>query len=63
VRAVSPYGEAEFVVKVDPDLRDDCVMIYSGTPGVNYLTPDELSLEGDSAIYQETRILLEVVEQ
>jgi anaerobic selenocysteine-containing dehydrogenase len=35
VRAVSPYGEAEFVVKVDPDLRDDCVMIYSGTPGVN----------------------------
>lgn len=62
VRAVSPYGEAEFVVKIDPDLRDDCVKIFSGTPGVNYLTPDELSLEGDSAIYQETRIVLEAVE-
>ena len=58
VRAVSPYGEAEFTVKIDSDLRDDCVKIYSGTPGVNFLTPDETSLEGESAIYQETRILL-----
>jgi len=61
VRAISPYGEAEFRVKVNEDLRDDCVMIYSGTPGVNYLTPDALSLEGESAIYQETRIVLEKV--
>ena len=62
IRVVSPYGEAEFIVKLDPDLRDDCVKIYSGTPGVNYLTPDELSLEGDSAIYQETRVILEKVD-
>ncbi len=61
VRAVSPYGEAEFVARISSDLRDDCVMIYSGTPGVNYLTPDELSLEGESAIYQETRVVLEAV--
>ena len=62
VRAVSSYGEAEFVVKVNEDLRDDCVMIYSGTPGVNFLTPDELSIEGDSAIYQETKVILEKVD-
>ena len=62
VRAVSPYGAAEFKVRICEDLRDDCVMIYSGTPGVNYLTPDQLSLEGDSAIYQETRVVLEVVD-
>ncbi len=62
VRAVSPYGAAEFEVKIDANLREDCVMIYSGTPGVNYLTPDELSLEGESAIYQETRIVLEAVD-
>ncbi len=61
IRARSPYGEAEFVAKIDPHLRDDCVMIYSGTPGVNYLTPDSLSLEGESAIYQETRIVLSKV--
>jgi len=61
VRAVSPYGEAEFTVKIDSDLRDDSVKIYSGTPGVNFLTPDETSLEGESAINQETRILLEKV--
>jgi anaerobic selenocysteine-containing dehydrogenase len=62
VRALSPYGEAEFIVKVDENLRDDCVMIYSGTPGVNYLTPDALSEEGESAIYQETRIVLEKID-
>ncbi len=61
VRAVSPYGSAEFEVKIDEDLREDCVKIYSGTPGVNYLTPAELSIEGESAIYQETRIVLERV--
>ena len=61
VRAVSPYGAAEFTVKIDENLREDCVKIYSGTPGVNYLTPDELSLEGESAIYQETRVVLEAI--
>ncbi len=61
VRAISLYGEAEFTVRISEDLREDSVMIYSGTPGVNYLTPDELSLEGESAIYQETRIVLEKV--
>ncbi len=61
IRAVSPYGEAEFEVRISEDLREDCVMIYSGTPGVNYLTPDALSLEGESAIFQETRIVLEKV--
>ncbi len=63
VRAISPYGEAEFEVRICEDLRPDSVMIYSGTPGVNYLTPDALSLEGESAIYQETRIVLEPLQQ
>ncbi len=58
VRASSPYGEAEFMVKLSDDLREDCVKIYSGTSGVNYLTPDESSLEGDSAIYQDTKIIV-----
>ncbi len=61
VLAVSPYGEYEFCVKIDENLRSDCVLIYSGTVGVNYLTPDEVSIEGDSAIYQDTKIILQKV--
>ncbi len=61
VRAISPYGEATFEVKISEALRDDCVKIHSGTPGVNYLTPDGISLHGDSAIYQDTKITLQKV--
>ena len=52
----SQYGSYEFEVKVDDALRDDCVLIYSGTAGVNYLTPDKLSEEGESAIYQDVKV-------
>jgi len=43
-------------VKHNEDLREDCVLIYSGTKGVNYLTPSQHSYEGKSAVYQENRI-------
>ena len=57
----STYGKCEFEVKVDSALRDDTVLIYSGTHGVNYLTPDKLSEEGESAIYQEVKVEVELV--
>jgi len=40
----------------DDNLRDDCVLIYSGTKGVNNLTSSKHSYEGNSAIYQEDRV-------
>lgn len=57
----SQYGKYEFEVKVDSALRDDTVLIYSGTKGVNYLTPDKLSEEGESAIYQEVKVDVEKI--
>jgi len=59
VRISSPYGSATFAVKVDRALRDDTIMIYSGTKGVNYLTPDKITEEGDSAMYQDVKVTLE----
>ncbi len=61
VEASSIYGEYRFAVKIDENLRSDCVKIYSGTKGVNFLTPHKPSLEGDSAIYQDVKIIVKRV--
>ena len=52
----SEYGEHEFRVKNAETLRPDCVMIHAGTYGVNYLTPDIESEEGDNACFQEVKV-------
>ncbi len=62
VKVASVYGEHIFRVKIDENLRPDCVKIYSGTPGVNYLTPDSSSLEGDSAVFQDVKVSLKKVD-
>ncbi len=62
VEVVSAYGEYRFKVIVDEDLRFDCVKVHSGTPGVNYLTPDECTLEGDSAVFQDVRVTIKKVD-
>ena len=56
VRLSSSFGEVEMAVKHDECLRDDSLLIYSGTPNVNVLTPPYLSYEGESAVYQEIKI-------
>jgi len=56
VRINSKNGELELVVALDERLRDDCILIYSGTPGVNVLTDSRLSYEGKNAAYQENKI-------
>ncbi|MCK9373242.1 MAG: molybdopterin-dependent oxidoreductase [Sulfuricurvum sp.] len=55
----SPNGSVVMEVKYDERLRRDCLLIYSGTVGVNHLTPSQLSDEGMSAVYQETKIKVE----
>ena len=52
----SDNGSVKLKVKHNDDLRDDCVLIYSGTRGVNNLTSSKHSLDGKSAIYQENRV-------
>ncbi len=56
VKLVSVSGEVVLQAKICEDLRDDCVMIYAGTPGVNNLTSSKHSIEGKSAIFQENML-------
>ena len=45
--------ECSYVVKNDDNLRDDCMLLYSGHKDANALTPYLQSQEGNSAIFQE----------
>ncbi|WP_300365539.1 molybdopterin-dependent oxidoreductase [Hydrogenimonas sp.] len=62
VRIVSEHGSVELPVKTSDDIREDSVLIYAGTPGVNYLTPPMMSLMGKSACYQEVKVTLEKIQ-
>lgn len=57
----SDEGSVEMRVCHDERLRRDCALIYAGTPDVNVLTPPWLSYEGQSAVYQETKIKVEKI--
>lgn len=59
VRIVSEHGEVELPVRLSEDVRTDSVLIYSGTPGINRLTPPIMSLEGKNACYQEVKVKIE----
>lgn len=56
VTVKSSVGSVELKVKVDDDIRRDCVLIYSGTKGVNNLTTSHHSYEGRCAVYQEEMV-------
>ncbi len=59
VKVVSLYGEHAFIVKLNEDVRADCMVITSNTIGVNRLTPSILSQEGENACYQEVKVKIE----
>ncbi|MEA1956486.1 MAG: molybdopterin-dependent oxidoreductase [Campylobacterota bacterium] len=54
----SSSGSVNLKVKLCDVLRDDCVMIYSGTRGVNNLTTSLHSYSGKCAVYQENQVIL-----
>ena len=56
VKVSSAAGDALLKVKHDDNLRNDCILIYSGTKGLNKLTSSKHSLSGKSAIFQENRV-------
>ena len=58
----SVTGEVRLKVKIDNSIREDCVLIYSGTKGVNNLTSSKHSLDGKNAIFQENKVRLEKIE-
>jgi len=59
VKISSSTGSVILKVQHSDDLRKDCVLIYSGTAGVNNLTSSKHSYEGKSAVYQEDRVTIE----
>jgi len=59
VRVSNKVGTITLVVHYDSRLRNDCALIYAGTPEVNILTPSLLSFEGENAVYQEFKIKVE----
>jgi anaerobic selenocysteine-containing dehydrogenase len=60
LRIISQNGSVELVARHSTRLRSDCLLIYSGTPGVNLLTTSKLSYEGENATYQENKVKVEV---
>ncbi|MGE3614193.1 MAG: molybdopterin-dependent oxidoreductase, partial [Sulfurimonas sp.] len=56
VSVTSASGSVRLVVRHNNDLRSDCVLIYSGTKGVNNLTPSKHALSAKSAIFQENKV-------
>ncbi|NPA66911.1 MAG: molybdopterin-dependent oxidoreductase [Epsilonproteobacteria bacterium] len=56
VEIISEVGSVRLPVKLTEDVRGDCVLIYSGTPGVNNITPSYHSYEGKSACFQDLKV-------
>ncbi|MDF1874538.1 molybdopterin-dependent oxidoreductase [Sulfurimonas sp. SAG-AH-194-I05] len=57
----SRIGSVVLAVKHNDGLREDCVLIYSGTKGVNNLTTSQHSMDGKFAIYQEEKVEIQRV--
>lgn len=56
VKLSSKFGETTLKVRYNDNLRNDSILIYSGTKGVNNLTSSQHSLDGKNAVYQEKRV-------
>lgn len=61
VAITSVNGTLCLHVRLDTRLREDCVLIYSGTNGVNLLTTSKRSYEGNSAVYQQDKVSVTAV--
>ena len=60
VLAKSKINQREFIIKTNDELREDCIVLYSGSD-VNYLTSHEGSEESQSTTYQDIIIELEKI--
>ncbi len=56
----SKYGNAQFEVKINDDIKENCAFFYAGNKKVNYLTPNEEDESSFSAMYQEVLIEIEL---
>lgn len=56
IEVASEVGSVTLKVKNMDTLRQDCILIYSGTKGLNNLTTSKHSYEGKNAIFQELKV-------
>ncbi|BCD60215.1 MULTISPECIES: molybdopterin-dependent oxidoreductase [unclassified Nitratiruptor] len=56
----SQWGETEMEVKLLAELRDDCVLAYSGSL-INFVTPPITDEHGNNAIFQEVKVSIKKV--
>ena len=56
VKISSKEGDVCLHVKCDERLRADCILIYSGTHGVNKLTSSQRCYDANSAVYQQNKV-------
>ena len=61
IKLTSSFGEIELEVKLSEDVREDCIVVGSNVIGLNKLTPSIESEEGNSACFQEVKVVLETV--
>jgi anaerobic selenocysteine-containing dehydrogenase len=59
VKISNENANIDLKVRLSDDIREDCVVIFSATKGVNNLTTSKHSYEGKSAIYQECKVKVE----
>lgn len=60
VKISSKYGNANFIVKINDNIKSNCAFFFTGNKHANYLTPaleDEVS---NSAMYQEVLVQIEL---
>jgi hypothetical protein len=60
VNISSKNGSAQFVVKIDDDIKSDCAFFFAGNKYVNYLTPALEDESSFSAMYQEVLVEIEL---
>ncbi|BAF70178.1 molybdopterin-containing oxidoreductase family protein [Nitratiruptor sp. SB155-2] len=56
----SQWGETEMEVKLLAELRDDCVLAYSGSL-INFVTPPMTDEHGNNAVFQEVKVSIKKV--
>jgi len=61
IKLISEQGEVEYIVSLNENLRENCVLVTNNTLYVNILTPSIVSEEGDNACYQELKVRIERV--
>ena len=61
VKISSEYGEIELIVKLNEDIHPNAIVITNNTKGVNTLTPPTISEYGESACFQEVRVMVEKI--